>query len=257
MSVTTWKDISNSFRSMEQTTTMFSRCSARSLTNVNFHRQIATNARSHKGKKTNEESREIWPKLDAITRRRVHNDYHVQSTNLNYNPDQGISRFWTWKMWAVNLVAIVRGSLQSVCLRCSVMLFSGLLRVVTSVLWLLTVYWGRPTTSGSILQDRFSADESGFADHFLAPGSSTPSCRSSLEGLLAAPGCCPRGMFFGSGIHLEVSNLLVSPISVCRRSSTRRSVYFFRQSTSALRLRWLRGDRDGLRCPLLSGQALS
>lgn len=163
-------------------------------------------------------------------------------------------------MCAVNLVAIVRGSLQSVCLRCSMMLFSGLLREVTSVLWLLC--WGRLMPSSSIL-DRFSAeDEIGFADHFSPPAadSSTLSCRSSLEDLLGAtPGCCPRGTFFGSGIHFEVSNLLGSLISVCRRSSTRRSVYFFRQSTSALRLRWLRGDREGLRCcPLLStGPALS
>lgn len=45
-----------------------------------------------------------------------------------------------------------------------------------------------------------------------------------------------RVIFFGNGTHLEGSSLLVSGISVCLLSSTRLSVYFFKQSTSALRL---------------------
>jgi len=162
----------------------------------------------------------------------------------------------------VNLVAIERESLQSVFLRCSVC-FSVFLGV-RSALWLLAEEWGRPVISLSILEDWFSVGivEVSFAtDRRLSPpttvDSSMLSCRSSFDGLLVAD-CCPRGMFFASGIHRIVSNLLASVISVCRRSSTRRSVYFFRQSTSALRLRWLRGDRDGLRCPLLiAGLALS
>lgn len=172
-------------------------------------------------------------------------------------------------MCAVNLVAMARESLQSVCLRCSVMRLSALLfGAVTSVLWLLPVGCccaaARPTRSilsdSFILEDRFSAGGLGFVHLSLlvAVDSSTLPCRSSLDNLLVAAVWCPRGTFLGSGIHREVSSLLVSVISVYRRSSTRRSVYFFKQSTSALRLRWLRGDSDGLRCPLLSvGQALS
>jgi hypothetical protein len=132
---------------------------------------------------------------------------------------------------------------------------------VRSALWLLAEEWGRPVILLSILEDWFSVGivEVSFAiDRRLSTvDSSMLSCRSSFDGLLVAD-CCPRGMFFINGIHRIVSNLLASVISVCRRSSTRRSVYFFKQSTSALRLRWLRGDRDGLRCPLLTaGPALS
>lgn len=225
-----------------------------------FIGESPTRARPQKERERHENEGEIWPKLGAITRWRLRIDYRGQS-RLRISTAIPIKAFRTWEMW-VNLVAIVPGSLQSVCLRCSMILFSGLLRG-TSVLWLLTACWGRPATPSSVLEDRASPDEGGVGfDHFSASaaGSSELSCRSSLESRLAAtPDCCPRGTFFGSGIHFVVSTLLGSLISVCRRSSTRRSVYFFRQSTSALRLRWLRGDRDGLRsCPLLSaGPALS
>lgn len=174
-------------------------------------------------------------------------------------------------MCSVNLVAIVLGSLHSVFLRSSTS-FSFFIWV-TSALWLLPavclyvigVSFFCPSEpfvdSSSFVRDNFF----GVPSFVFLPTSVTISS-ASLERRFSSSldGCGDffnagwiRVIFFGSGIHLEGSSLLVSGISVCLLSSTRLSVYFFKQSTSALRLLWLRGDRDGLRWLVPNGPALS
>lgn len=176
-------------------------------------------------------------------------------------------------MCSVNLVAIVLGSLHSVFLRSSTS-FSFFVWV-TSALWLLPavclyvigVSFFRPSEpfvhSSSFVGDNFFAVPS-FVFPLIFVTISSDSLDTERRFSSSLDGCADffnagwiRVIFFGSGIHLEGSSLLVSGISVCLLSSTRLSVYFFKQSTSALRLLWLRGDRDGLRWLVPNGPALS
>lgn len=179
-------------------------------------------------------------------------------------------------MCSVNLVAIVLGSLHSVFLRSSTS-FSFFIWV-TSALWLLPavclyvigVSFLSPSADPFVVVDSssFVGDNFfGVPSLVFLPISATISSVSLVtERRFSSSlvGCGDffnagwiRVIFFGSGIHLEGSSLLVSGISVCLLSSTRLSVYFFKQSTSALRLLWLRGDRDGLRWLVPNGPALS
>lgn len=167
---------------------------------------------------------------------------------------------------------------QSVCLRSSV--YFSFLNIVTSVLRLRAAAclpWNLAFSSSSTSSTFLS-----FAGFLLRSSTSSEIlleevCCHFIESLLTVlellsyrrlsssfETCAvffklvwPRETFFANGIHLDVSNLLVSATSVCLLPSILLSVYFFKQSTSALRLLWLRGDRDGLRWPLPVGPALS
>lgn len=176
-------------------------------------------------------------------------------------------------MCSVNLVAIVLGSLHSVCLRSSTSF--SFFKWLTSALWLLPavcLYEAGEDVSFFFSSAPFVVSSSFVGDNFFGvPMSVVLSAMDSSVSLdterrfsSSLDDCCAffnagwiRVIFFGNGTHLEGSSLLVSGISVCLLSSTRLSVYFFKQSTSALRLLWLRGDRDGLRWPVPNGPALS
>lgn len=177
-------------------------------------------------------------------------------------------------MCSVNLVAIVLGSLHSVFLRSSTS-FSFFIWV-TSALWLLPavclhvigVSFFCPSEpfvdSSSFVGDNFFGSVPSLVFLPISVTISSASLDTERRFSSSLDGCGDffnagwiRVIFFGSGIHLEGSSLLVSGISVCLLSSTRLSVYFFKQSTSALRLLWLRGDRDGLRWLVPNGPALS